>query len=241
MGSAVRIAAREVRQQVLDMAARQLEANPDDLVLENRQIYVKGSPDKAVPIQRIAAMAAFATGPIQGKGAVNIAGLPCDPTYVKEGTVGGTQAHTYAVQCAEVEVDPETGQVHVSRLVAANDVGKAINPVGVEGQIVGGAAMGIGYALFEEMHYDANGRLLNPNLLDYKMVTSMDTPQLEAEIVEVWDPYGGPHGAKGVGEPPILPTAAAIANAIYDATGVLITELPITPERVRQALATRNR
>ncbi len=118
--------------------------------------------------------------------------------------------------------------------MCANDVGRAINPMAVEGQIEGGAQMGLGYALTEELLIEA-GRVLNPNLLDYRLFTAADMPEIETIIVETDDP-GGPFGAKGVGEMGGTPTAAAIANAIYDAIGVRLTELPMTPERVLAAL-----
>ncbi len=135
---------------------------------------------------------------------------------------------------AEVEVDVETGVVKVLRLVCANDVGRAINPMAVEGQIEGGAQMGLGYALTEELIV-RNGKVLNPSFLDYRVFTSADMPSIETIIVETDDPTG-PFGAKGVGEMGGTPTAAAIANAIYDAVGVRLTELPMTPERVLAAL-----
>ncbi|MFV1858041.1 MAG: xanthine dehydrogenase family protein molybdopterin-binding subunit, partial [Anaerolineales bacterium] len=143
-------------------------------------------------------------------------------------------AYGFGAQMAEVEVDTETGAVRVTRLVCANDVGRAINPMAVEGQIEGGAQMGLGYALTEELIV-RKGRVLNPNLLDYRIFTSADMPILETTIVETNDP-GGPFGAKGVGEMGGTPTAAAIANAIYDAVGVRLTEVPMTPERVLAAL-----
>lgn len=236
MGLAIQKGARDVRNRVLTMAAGLLEANPDDLTLENKMVFVKGSPEKGMPLAQIAGMANFTSGPIIGVGSNSTPMAVCDPTVVKEGSIAGSFAHTYAAQIVDVEVDPESGQVTVLSLVAANDVGKSINPAGVEGQIEGGAVMGIGFALTEQMHHDDQGRLLNPNLLDYKMPTALDVPAVDPIPVEIFDPYGGPHGAKGVGEPPIMPTAPAIANAIFDATGVMIHELPLTPERVRRAL-----
>ena len=135
---------------------------------------------------------------------------------------------------AEVEVDIETGHVRVLRLVCANDVGRAINPMAVEGQIEGGVQMGLGYALTEEVIVK-DGRVLNPNFLDYRLFTAADMPEIETIVVETDDPQG-PFGAKGVGEMGGTPTAAAIANAIYAAIGVRMTTLPMTPERVLKAL-----
>lgn len=139
---------------------------------------------------------------------------------------------------AEVEVDLDTGVVRVLRLACANDVGKAINPMAVEGQIEGGAQMGLGYALTEELLVK-DGKVLNPDFLDYRLFTTADMPEIETIIVETEDP-GGPFGAKGVGEMGGTPTAAAIANAIYDAVGVRMVQLPMTPERVLAALDEKN-
>src|SRR5512141_1140215 len=135
---------------------------------------------------------------------------------------------------AEVEVDTETGQVRVLRLACANDVGRAINPMAVEGQIEGGAQMGLGYALTEELIVK-DGRVMNPDFHDYRLFTVADMPEIETIIVET-DEQQGPFGAKGVGEMGGTPTAAAIANAIYDAIGVRMHQVPMTAERVLRAI-----
>lgn len=155
---------------------------------------------------------------------------------VDKDTYKGNISATYGFgsQLAEVEVDTETGHVRVLRLVCANDVGRAINPMAVEGQIEGGAQMGLGYALTEEVIVK-DGRVLNPDFLDYRLFTAADMPDIETVVIETDDPQG-PFGAKGVGEMGGTPTAAAIANAIYDAIGVRMTTLPMTPERVLKAL-----
>jgi CO/xanthine dehydrogenase Mo-binding subunit len=143
-------------------------------------------------------------------------------------------SYGYATQIAEVEVDVETGEVEVTRLIAAHDVGRAINPTMLEGQISGGVHMGLGYALMER-YIQEGGRIQTRNLGEYLIPTVLDMPrQIEPLIVEVPDP-GGPFGAKGVGEMPTLPTAPAILAAIHDAVGVWIDELPATPERVLAA------
>jgi len=134
-----------------------------------------------------------------------------------------------------VDVDDETGEVNVIRIVAAHDCGTAINPMLVEGQVQGGISMGIGFALQEEILFDTNGRQINPNLTNYIMPTSLDMPEIDVDIVDSYDPTG-PFGAKGVGEPTSVPTAAAILNAIHNAVGVRITSLPATSEKVLTAI-----
>jgi xanthine dehydrogenase molybdenum-binding subunit len=140
----------------------------------------------------------------------------------------------FAVHIVDVEVDPETGKVQILRYTALQDVGKAIHPSYVEGQLQGGAAQGVGWALNEEYVYDEQGRLLNASLLDYRMPTALDLPMIDTALVEVANP-GHPYGVRGVGETPIVPPAAALANAIYRATGLRMAELPMSPRRVMEA------
>src|SRR5207253_768756 len=148
------------------------------------------------------------------------------------------QAPAFAAQIARIELDPDTGEVTLRDFVVVQDVGRAINPIAVEGQMQGGAVQSLGIALTEALSYDESGRLTNPSLLDYRKLTAADLPNIETVIVEVPSP-AGPFGARGVGEPPIIPAPAAIANAIEDATGVRLTELPMTPERIALAIAAR--
>jgi CO/xanthine dehydrogenase Mo-binding subunit len=143
--------------------------------------------------------------------------------------------YVYATQIAEVDVDDETGEVDVLRIVASHDCGTAINPMLVEGQVEGGISMGVGFALQEEILFDAKGRQINPNLTNYIMPTSLDMPEIEVDIVDNYDPTG-PFGAKGVGEPTCVSTAAAILNAIHDAVGVRVTSLPATSEKILMAI-----
>jgi CO/xanthine dehydrogenase Mo-binding subunit len=148
-------------------------------------------------------------------------------------------AYTFNTQYIEVEVDTETGQVDVIRIVAAPDVGTAINPVGVEGQSEGGAAMGLGMALMEEQVFH-QGITVNADLATYLVPTALDVPPVETIIVESGDACG-PFGAKGIGEPAMIPTAPAILNAIEDAVGIRLYDLPATPERVLAALKAKDR
>ncbi len=145
----------------------------------------------------------------------------------------------FGVHIVDVEVDVETGKVEILRYTAAQDVGKAIHPSYVEGQLQGGVAQGVGWALNEEYVYDDKGRLVNASLLDYRMPTALDLPMIDTVLVEVFNP-GHPYGVRGVGETPIVPPAAAVANAIYQATGVRMTELPMSPARIVATLAAKS-
>jgi CO/xanthine dehydrogenase Mo-binding subunit len=222
LGNAVKQAAEDARAQLLNIAADMMDASPEDLEIVGREIRVKGSPDRSIPIRRATAESvAIRTkySPILGRGTVPMR----------------RQAPGFTCQLAEVEVDPDTGYVRLTDYVAIQDVGTAINPMAVEGQIQGGVTQSIGYGLLEEMMYDEHGRLRNPSLLDYRQPTAVDIPDIDAVLVQVPSP-DGPYGARGVGEPSIIPAPAAIANAIADATGVRIYETPMNPERVWRAL-----
>jgi 4-hydroxybenzoyl-CoA reductase subunit alpha len=148
--------------------------------------------------------------------------------------VGPSPAYSYGAQVAEVTVDTETGEVHVHRIIAAHDCGKAINPINVEGQVIGSVWMGLGQAVQEEMVWEG-GRLMNPGLLEYRSASTLESPPIDPIIVESMDPEG-PFGAKEAGEGSLAATIPAVAHAIYDAVGVWIDTLPITPEKILQAL-----
>ena len=146
----------------------------------------------------------------------------------------------FAAHCVDVEVDPETGKVTILRYTAAQDVGTAIHPSYVEGQIQGAVAQGIGWALNEEYVYSEDGRLLNASLLDYRMPTALDLPMIDCLLVEDVPNTGHPYGVRGVGEVPIVPPAAAVANAIYNALGIRMTELPMSPPNLMEAVWAKN-
>ncbi|MEM2889924.1 MAG: molybdopterin cofactor-binding domain-containing protein, partial [Candidatus Hadarchaeum sp.] len=149
-----------------------------------------------------------------------------------------SNAPLFGAMCVELEVDPEIGSVRVLNITYAADVGRAINPIIVEGQIEGGAVMGMGFALTEDLVLDSNGRVINKNFTDYKLLHASDLPRIEPIIVESLEPTG-PFAAKGVGEPALVPVAPAIANAIYQAIGVRIKDLPITHDKVLRGLKER--
>jgi len=146
-------------------------------------------------------------------------------------------AYGFAAQAALVEVSEATGQVRVLKVASAHDVGRALNPLAAEGQIHGGIHMGLGYALSEELRIEA-GRVLNPQFMEYALLSASDMPEIVVHLIETVD-EAGPFGAKGLGESGVIPVAAAVANAVKDAVGVRLTELPMTPERVFRALAAR--
>ena len=173
-------------------------------------------------------------GPVLGKGSFACETPSGLPENVEGSALKDFPTHCFFTHIAEVEVDEETGQVEVLRSVCAHDLGRPINRGGLEGQIEGGVAQGIGYALIEEMVFE-EGTITNGTLVDYKIPNILDVPPLEYHFVEGEDPFG-PYGARGVGEAVLVPVAAAIANGIYDALGVRVTELPIRPERVLGAL-----
>jgi CO/xanthine dehydrogenase Mo-binding subunit len=222
VSGAVAGAARAVREKVLELAADHFEAAAGDLELKDGQVMVKGVPDRAVPIGQLASIAQNkrgGPGPLVGEG-----------TAAVEENAPGFVAHL-----ARVAVDPDTGEVTLKQYVAVQDVGFALNPMLVEGQIQGGVSQGIGWGLHEAMHYDEHGQLLTATFMDYDMPKFDQLPDLEAVIVQNPSPLG-PFGARGIGEPPITAGAAAIANAVKNAVGVRITETPIRSESLWQAI-----
>jgi CO/xanthine dehydrogenase Mo-binding subunit len=225
VGLAVQAAAEDAKRQLLEIAANELEAAPEDLELVDGAIRVRGMPDRQITLREIAHLSMV----FGGKYA---------PVYGTGRSVVRQQSPGFNAQIAHVAVDPDTGEVEVLDLVAIQDVGRALNPALVEEQVHGGVGQGIGWALHEAMRWSENGQPLNPSFLDYDLPKASQLPPIAFELVEVPSPIG-PFGAKGVGEPPVVPTAAAIANAIADAIGVHLSELPITPERVLAALRDR--
>jgi xanthine dehydrogenase molybdenum-binding subunit len=219
-GMAVRRAAQEVKRQLLEQAAHLLEARVEDLDYRGGHIYPRGSPERAVSVAQVARYA-------QHTAAVSIMGAA---SHQPPHNAPGFGAHF-----AEVEVDMETGRVRVLRVVAANDVGRAINPQDCEGQIEGGVLQGIGFTLGEELHFDESGHPINPRFSEYQVPGPESVPEIETILVESEEP-SGPFGAKGVGDIVVTAIAPAIANAIYNATGRRIRDLPLTPERVLGAL-----
>jgi len=223
VGTAVLQAAEDARRQTLDVAASELEASIHDLEIVNGKVTVRGAPDKGITLASIGKKGNLYMSKVQP-----VLGT-ARPAFTQ-------QAPAFAAQLARLEVDADTGEVTLHDFVVVQDAGKAINPLGVEGQMQGGAVQSLGMAMTEGLMFDDSGKLMNPSLLDYRKLTAADLPDIETIIVEVPSP-SGPYGARGVGEPPIVPAPACIANAIEDAVGVRLTELPMTPERIALAVA----
>ena len=220
-GKAVQMAADDARNKLLVLAAERLQLSSDALECAGGRVYVQDNPDQGYTLAQLARMSLTSPrGPIMGAG--SLSSMPYAPVFNTQGV--------------EVKVDRETGQVRVTRLVQAQDVGTPINPMAVEGQIEGGAVQGIGRALTENIMIDSqDGHLLNPSFTTYLMPLAADMPPIENILIEV-PTEEGPFGARAVAEPPGFGPPAAIANAVYDAIGVRIKELPITPEKVLAAL-----
>lgn len=227
MSGAVANAVQEAKRKLLGVASDHFEASVDDLEMRNGQVQVRGVPDRTISLAELVEIAqtkAGGPGPIVGEG----------HAAVEENAPG------FVVHLAKVSVDPETGQVTPTQYVAIQDVGFALNPLMVEGQIHGGAVQSLGWALQEAMRYDEEGQLLTGSFMDYAVPKSDSVPGIETVLVTNPSPHG-PFGARGVGEPPITAGPAVIANAIRDAVGVRITQVPLRSETVWQALQEKNK
>ncbi|MGH8011020.1 MAG: xanthine dehydrogenase family protein molybdopterin-binding subunit, partial [Candidatus Binataceae bacterium] len=221
-GMAVHEAALDALGQLKARAAKLFEKNPDEIQFKDGMFSPSGNGVAPLSLRQLATRLARTGGPITGRANLNAGAV---------GAVG----NAFATVCVDVEVDPDTGKVQILRCTVAQDAGRAIHPSYVEGQMQGGVAQGIGWALNEEYVYDARGVLRNTGFLDYRMPTCLDLPAIETIIVEVPNP-SHPLGVRGVGEVAIVPPMAAIANAIYRAVGVRIRELPISPPRLLKAI-----
>ena len=217
-------AGQDIKRQMMERAARIWDVSPDDVGYSDGVISHKSDPELRFTFKELASMLNSTGGPIVGRANV-------DPRGV---------GPTFAVHIVDVEVDRDTGKVDVLRYTALQDAGKAIHPSYVENQMQGGAAQGIGWALNEEYFLNDNGEMANSSFLDYRMPTSLDLPMIDTVIVEVPNP-GHPYGLRGVGEIPIVPPMAAIANAIHDAIGVRMGVLPMSPGNILEALWEQNR
>jgi xanthine dehydrogenase molybdenum-binding subunit len=231
-GNAALGAAKKVKKKIQEFASKILDAPAKDIKFKDRNVFVQGDPEKSMSIGKLLRKAHFSPN-----GTMLMAENFYDPDNRNMGKeLKGNMSMTYSFGAhgVKVKVDEETGKVEVLEYVAAHDVGRAINPLLLEGQVYGGVVMGLGYALTEEV-VTQNGKNMNANFRDYKLFTAKDAVKIKAPVIETID-KDGPFGAKGIGEPGCVPTAPAVANAVYDAVGVRIKDLPITPEKVLAAL-----
>ena len=228
-------AAMEIREDLLKATAEITGSDQDGLVIGDRRIFQKKDPAVGVSYLEALHKAQEDRGALVSSGAYRTP--PMGKTH-KGAAAGLAPAYSFSAYVAEVSVDIETGQIKVDRVWAAHDCGKALNPLGVKGQIIGSCHMGMGQVLSEEMRYGRNGNLMNPDLLDYKIPSVHEMPEVIPIIVESNDPEG-PFGAKEAGEGPLLPILPAVCNAVYDAIGVRSSELPLTPEKVHKLIEKR--
>lgn len=228
---AVRMAAAEVKRQLLALAAQQMNLPAARLDTRAGYVFDTRNPATRKPIAEVTAELRFGFG----------SGPKLQNMLIGKGWRGpnpdDVSVNSWGAQFAEVEVDTDTGEVRVLRIVAAHEFGRVVNPLTASSQIEGGVIQGIGFALYEErVLNNASGRIVNANLHDYKIPTAQDIPEIETVLINLPDARANSVGVKGLGEPPIIPTAGAIANAIYDATGVRVRQSPMTPQRVLEAL-----
>ena len=221
MGRACYEAAQDAKRQLIERAAKIWDVSPDDVEYDDATLRHRQDTELSIGFADLASRLNGTGGPIVGRATVNPGGV----------------GNAFGLHVVDVEVDAETGKVEILRYTAIQDAGKAIHPSYVEGQIQGGAVQGIGWALNEEYYFSDDGTMENSTFLDYRMPTSLDLPMIDTVIVEVANP-GHPYGVRGVGEVSIVPPMGAVANAIYDATGVRMTELPMSPGTVVKALET---
>jgi CO/xanthine dehydrogenase Mo-binding subunit len=229
-GNATIVAANDLKRQLADIVARKVGCAPEDLEFKNSTIYVKGDPKKQMSMLTTVRTAYYELGtPLYGRGYW----AATDIDLVNWKTGAGNLAHgiDFIATAVEMEVDRETGKVTLIKGVSGDDAGQPIHPVMLEGQVNGGSAHMMGHALLEEALYDEQGRMLNYSWRDYKQPTALDTPRYIVDHIHTHDPFG-PFGAKGAGEASSCSTIAAIANGIYDAVGVRIKDLPISPEKI---------
>jgi xanthine dehydrogenase YagR molybdenum-binding subunit len=219
---ATRDAALKAKDYLMEIAASKLKIPASQIVLENKKFAQKNNPENSVPFKEV------------------LGELSHEMVFhgERKGLPGGYAYNTFGAHFAEVEVDTATGRIKVIKMVAVQESGRIINKQTAESQVIGGVTQGLSAALFEQRIMDnTTGRMVNPNFRDYKIATSMDIPEIVPLFVDIVDPRINNLGTKGLGEPPRIPASAVIANAVYNAIGVHIREIPMTPDKVLQALA----
>ncbi|MBP2427588.1 xanthine dehydrogenase family protein molybdopterin-binding subunit [Bradyrhizobium elkanii] len=238
LGAASLSAAQEVRTKLLRIASEMIEAAPGDLVMRDGRIEIAGAPGSGRTVAEVATRAQALGGPVAGTGAFTGAGVPAMPGCVAGHFIDAIDIPVFAVHDCEVAVDPETGHVEVLSYRVVQDVGRALNPRAIQGQIQGGVVQGLGYALHEEVTIGSNGRVSQSGFETYRVPLALDVVPVEISLYE-GAPSVGPLGTKGAGEVPILNVGAAVACAVANATGKRVQELPLTPPRVLELLLER--
>lgn len=233
-GNAAKIAARNAKEKLLEAVAEKVEADIKDLEVKDRRIYIKENPERGMGFQEAIKVYQYSDRPMPIIGRGSYMPPAKEPTTLLKEDGNFSPAYSFMTQAAEIEVDTTTGKIRVLKMVAAHDCGRAINPMLVEGQLEGSVVGGVGQALYEDVMTE-KGQVLNPSFLDYGIPTAMEVPSITSVEVETDDPEG-PFGAKESGEGTQLAPAPAIINAIYDAIGVRFKGLPVTPEKVLEAL-----
>jgi 4-hydroxybenzoyl-CoA reductase subunit alpha len=234
-GNATLQATLEVKQLLARIAAKHLEADVQNIQFQDHRVFIKDLPDRAIPFADLAKMA---VGLGQGRSLIGKGQWsPQNTQFPDKTTCYGnvSPAYSFATQVAEVDVDTTTGEVKLKKVTIADDCGQVINILGAEGQAEGSVSMGQGHALMENILFGDKGQIMNPSLLEYKIPTAADMAETSLLEVGLPDPTG-PYGAKEIGEGLIISTVPAITNAIYDAVGVRITELPVRPEKILEGL-----
>jgi 4-hydroxybenzoyl-CoA reductase subunit alpha len=233
-GNACLRAARQIKEKLVAAVAEKLEVPERDVFVSRGVLCGKGKEEQAIPVDEAIRLAEARFGTL---GATGWYKTPPDRggSY-RGGTIGASPAYSFTAHVAEVVVDEETGIVEVVKVWCAHDCGRALCPTLVSGQIEGSVYMGVAEALLEEHATDGKGLHMGPNLLDYRIPTALDVPDIDAFVVESLDPEG-PYGAKEAGEGPLHSSIPAVANAVFDAVGVRIDELPMSPAKVLAALA----
>jgi len=234
-GNAIIEAAADCLRQIRDVAARALDVAPNEIVCDDGAAFVKGQPDRRIAYAQLALGYTFENGnsiggPVIGHGRYIATGLThLDP---KTGQGLPAQYWTYGAHGVEVEVDTQTGEIEILDIATALDAGKVLNPKLCVGQIVGGVVQGLGSALWEGFQFDENGRFLNPAFVDYKIPTAKDLPKRSQQILLENPQPGGPYGARGIAEHPMISVPSAVGNALFDAVGIEFTTLPLSYERI---------
>ena len=239
-GNAALQAAERAKAILADAVAQRLEVPKERLRFADKHVFDSAAPERSVTFEEAVCLAEARYGTI---GTVGSYTPPKSPALYKGGGVGPSPTYSYSAAVVEVVVNPTTGWITVSKVWIAHDIGRALNPILVRGQVEGSVYMGLGEALMEEQEFRRLPKKLSdalvhkfPSILEYKSPTSLDMPEIVTELIESPDPRG-PFGAKEVGQGPLLPIMPAVANAVYDAAGVRIDEVPITPEKIVKALA----